>query len=275
MKGGSNLKKLLMLVSLFLICFAAGAHAEMIVDVEVGSKKLALNLPPFISDGSVYVPLRAVSDALGIECDWSEKDKSAYSESENAAVIFYPYRSYAKINGKKEPVTMYLNNGSLMVPVRFLSECHGFSVNWDNTFYRVMIEGETSVPESLIDRTYNQDEVYWLSKIIHSESVGEVMEGQIAVGNVILNRVESKDFPNTIYSVIFDRAGGVQFEPVINGSIYASPSHSSVEAAKRALSGENTAGNSLFFLNPKKAQSFWIVNTRSFYRTIGNHDFYL
>ncbi len=275
MKGGNKLKKILMLVSLFLICFAAGTCAEMIVDVEVGEKKLALTSQPFISDGSVYVPLRAVSDALGIECDWSESDKCAYSESENATVIFYPYRSYAKVNGKKEPLSMYIQNGSLMVPVRYLSECHGFSVDWDKTFYRVMIDGGVKLPESMVDKTYNQDEVYWLSKIIHSESVGEIMEGQIAVGNVILNRVESDDFPNTIYSVIFDKAGGVQFEPVINGSIYSTPSHSSVEAAKRALSGENTAGNSLFFLNPKKAQSFWIVNTRSFYRSIGNHDFYL
>lgn len=269
------MKKILFLVSFFLVCFAAHASAAMLIDIEVNSDKIMLNSEPFISEGTVFVPLRAVSDALGIQCDWNEADKSAHSESENAAVTFYPYRSYAKINGKKEPVTMYLNNGSLMVPVRLLSECHGFSVGWDNTFYRVLIEGEASVPENLIDRTYNQDEVYWLSKIIHSESVGEIMAGQIAVGNVILNRVESESFPNTIYSVIFDKKGGVQFEPVMNGSIYASPSHSSVEAAKRALSGENTAGNSLFFLNPKKAQSFWIVNTRLFFRSIGNHDFYL
>ena len=251
------MKKIFFMVSFFLFCFAAGSSAEMMIDIEVNSDKIVLNSQPFISDGSVFVPLRAVSDALGIECDWNEKDKSAHSESENASLTFYPYRSYAKINGKKVTVPMYLNNGSLMVPVRYLSESHGFSVEWDKTFYRVLIE------------------VYWLSKIIHSESVGEIMAGQIAVGNVILNRVESDNFPNTIYSVIFDKKGGVQFEPVINGSIYLSPSHSSVEAAKRALSGENTAGNSLFFLNPRKAQSFWIVNTRPFYRSIGNHDFYL
>lgn len=269
------MKKIFFMVSFFLFCFAAGSSAEMMIDIEVSSDKIVLNSQPFISDGSVFVPLRAVSDALGIECDWNEKDKSAHSESENASLTFYPYRSYAKINGKKVSVPMYLNNGSLMVPVRYLSESHGFSVEWDKTFYRVLIEGGAAVPEALIDRTYNQDEVYWLSKIIHSESVGEIMAGQIAVGNVILNRVESDNFPNTIYSVIFDKKGGVQFEPVINGSIYLSPSHSSVEAAKRALSGENTAGNSLFFLNPRKAQSFWIVNTRPFYRSIGNHDFYL
>ena len=108
-----------------------------------------------------------------------------------------------------------------------------------------------------------------------AEAEGEPPEGQIAVGNVVLNRVASHDFPNTIYAVIFDRVGGVQFEPVLNGTIYCMPSAAAVEAAKRALSGENVAGDSLFFLNPEKAQSLWMTRERTFFAHIGHHDFYL
>ena len=101
------------------------------------------------------------------------------------------------------------------------------------------------------------------------------MEGKIAVANVVLNRVKSKDYPNTIYGVIFDRNHGVQFTPVLDGSIYLTPLGDSVIAAKRALEGENPIGNCLFFLNPQTAESKWILNNRPYFTTIDNHAFYL
>ena len=67
----------------------------------------------------------------------------------------------------------------------------------------------------------------------------------------------------------------MQFEPVINGSIYNTPSNESVISAKRALRGENTVGKSLYFFNPKTAASNWIEKNRQYYITINNHDFYL
>ena len=67
---------------------------------------------------------------------------------------------------------------------------------------------------------YDAGELYWLSRIICAESGAESMSGQIAVGNVILNRVRSGSFPNTVEGVIFDRKDAVQFEPVSNGRVY-------------------------------------------------------
>ena len=160
--------------------------------------------------------------------------------------------------------------------MRFVSENYDSDVSWDEKYYRVLIKKDgVKVPSRLKDNTYNHDEVYWLSKIIHAEADGESEKGLIAVGNVVLNRVASKLFPNTIYGVIFDKKGGVQFEPVMNGSIYKTPSYKSISAAKKALSGVNTAGKSLYFLNPRIAQSSWIVKNRKFYKSIGNHDFYM
>ena len=124
-------------------------------------------------------------------------------------------------------------------------------------------------------KAYTKDDVFWMTKIINAESAGEPIQGKIAVGNVILNRVDSIDFPNNIYSVIFDRKYGVQFEPVINGTIYNDHTLDCITAAKRALKGENYAGQSLYFLNPKTASNSWIINNRTFMVSISNHDFYL
>ena len=101
------------------------------------------------------------------------------------------------------------------------------------------------------------------------------MEGQIAVGNVVINRTQSADFPNSICAVIFDRKNAVQFEPVENGTIYRTPSEKSMEAARRVLDGENTAGQSLYFYAPALSQGVWINANRTYYTTIGCHRFYL
>ena len=70
------------------------------------------------------------------------------------------------------------------------------------------------------DTYYWDGAVMWLSRIIYAEANTEPLLGKIAVGNVIMNRVNSSEFPDTIYSVIFDKNYGIQFTPVANGSIY-------------------------------------------------------
>ncbi len=124
-------------------------------------------------------------------------------------------------------------------------------------------------------RGYREDDLYWLSRIIHAEAQGEPYEGKVAVGNVVLNRVKSNLFPNNIYDVVFDKQYGyVQFSPVIDGTIYNTPNRDSINAAKEALSGAKPVGTVLYFLNPQKATNFWIVENRKFAKTIGDHDFY-
>lgn len=120
------------------------------------------------------------------------------------------------------------------------------------------------------------DKIFWLSRIIHAEAQGEMCIGKVAVGNVVLNRVVSDKFPNTIYGVIFDKQyGHTQFSPVLDGSIYNTPNKDSVKAAIEALDGARPAEEALYFLNPRKATNFWIVRNREFLLTIEGHDFYL
>lgn len=122
--------------------------------------------------------------------------------------------------------------------------------------------------------TYTQDQLYWLAKMIMAEAEGEVYEGKVAVGAVILNRVQNPRFPNTIYEVIFDAPDGyVQFSPVLDGRIWqVEPNEECYAAAKEALSGNDPSWGSLYFYNPEKSENPWVFNLRTI-RVIGGHVF--
>ena len=124
------------------------------------------------------------------------------------------------------------------------------------------------------DSAYDYEDLYWLSRIISAESKGESFTGQIGVGTVVLNRVRSSQFPNTVKGVVFDQKYGTQFTPVANGSIYDTPTQSAVVAAKMCLDGYTLSNSVLYFLNPRIATSSWIQNNRKYAFRVGNHDFY-
>jgi N-acetylmuramoyl-L-alanine amidase len=86
-----------------------------------------------------------------------------------------------------------------------------------------------------------------------------------------MNRVASPIFPDTVHEVIFDKQYGIQFTPAYSGAIYNTPSEECIIAAKIALDGGNTAGNSLYFASSKNC---WAARARPFAMTIGGHYFY-
>ena len=128
---------------------------------------------------------------------------------------------------------------------------------------------------SYYEDRYSADDITWLCRIIYSEAHTESLEGAIGVGNVVLNRVASNKYPNTIYDVVFDKEFGFQFSPTLDGSVYFEPDERSTAAAYMCLEGYNTVGNSLYFVNPFAADDTWFKTMRTFYKRIGNHDFYL
>ncbi len=274
----------IVIFSFFVFLFSApvflNAYFDVPVDITINGNYIKMNDAPFLKDGTTYAPLREISDLFGAKSvDWDEETETAIIEFEEKIIEMPINERFAYIDGEKVPLSskIMLVNARTYVPVRFISEHLGADVSWDAPYYTVVIEKEDcTIPEDkILRRGYDNDHIYWLAKIISCESQGESLDGMIAVGNVVLNRVESPDFPNTIYGVIFDDVGGIQFEPVINGTIHNEPTQTSYLAAKMALCGTNTAGDSLFFLNPDKAKNFWIINNREFYTAIGNHHFYL
>ena len=94
------------------------------------------------------------------------------------------------------------------------------------------------------------------------------------MGNVVLNRTESGQFPDTVKEVVFDSQYAVQFTPVANGTIYQEPAASSVLAAKLCLEGAEVAGDSLYFFAPAVSAGSWITQNRTYFAAIGSHHFY-
>jgi N-acetylmuramoyl-L-alanine amidase len=165
--------------------------------------------------------------------------------------------------------------GWIFAPLESMTKAFGATVNIRYDYYDAFITPGKSKSIPWASSYYNSEDLYWLSRIISAEARGEPFEGQIAVGNVVLNRVRSSDFPSTIYGVIFDRKWGVQFSPVANGTVYNTPSATSVIAAKICLEGVSVSEDALYFIAPAVISSSWIQRTREYHFTVGRHDFYL
>jgi len=162
-------------------------------------------------------------------------------------------------------------SGRTMVPVRTLAQIYGAQVTWSSESNTVFVSGGDEILECG-ETYYDPDTLHWLSRVISAESQGEALTGQIAVGNVVLNRLESDIFPDNLYDVIFQSG---QFEPVENGTIHNTPYHLSVTAAKLCLEGAQVVGDCMYFFAPDLSPGTWIVNNRTYYTTIGCHRFYL
>ncbi|MEJ6949674.1 spore cortex-lytic enzyme [Natronospora cellulosivora (SeqCode)] len=112
-------------------------------------------------------------------------------------------------------------------------------------------------------------DVEMLARIIHAEARGEPFEGMVAVGAVVLNRIESPSFPNSLSGVIYQP---LAFESVADRQFYLPPNEESLRAARSAINGWDPTHGTLFFWNPAKPVSPWIW-TRTITRRIGNHVF--
>lgn len=119
--------------------------------------------------------------------------------------------------------------------------------------------------------SYSSSDLYLLAKCVHAEARGEPYVGQVAVAAVILNRVKSAEFPNTISGVIYQPWA---FTAVNDGQINLEPNDSAYSAAKDAMNGWDPSYGCLYYYNPKTATSKWIWS-RTTVTTIGNHVFAL
>ena len=131
------------------------------------------------------------------------------------------------------------------------------------------LDGATSNALGVYVSGQVSNDLYLLAKCIYAEARGEVYEGMVAVGAVILNRVESADFPNTIYGVIYQPWA---FTAVHDGQINLEPNSEAYQAAQDALNGWDPSYGSLYYYNPAVATSSWIFN-RQTVTVIGSHVF--
>lgn len=115
----------------------------------------------------------------------------------------------------------------------------------------------------------NSSEVYLLAKTIYAEGRGEPYVGQVAIGAVVMNRVRSASFPNTISGVVYQKGA---FTAVDDGQINLAPNETAMKAARDALNGWDPTGGALYYYNPAVATSSWIFD-RQTVTVIGKHIF--
>ena len=260
-------------LSLTTVC---SAKAATTIDVHYNNWDMPIT--GYLKDGTTYVPIRQFFQLLGGSwVTWNSAELSANVRG-NANAAFYLGSRTAWIDSEKHqlPGRSYSQDGTFYVPLRGIAEALDCGVSYNSALQRVTLTTQSTGSQETTGSSAYKDSVYWLARIIQAESGAEPYRGKLAVGNVILNRVASVDFPNSIYGVIFDRKNGVQFTPVANGTIYNTPSAESIRAAEECLAGTRVVGNCLYFFNPKTAtKASWIVQNCRYYTSIGDHDFYL
>ncbi|MDE6922853.1 MAG: cell wall hydrolase [Oscillospiraceae bacterium] len=162
-------------------------------------------------------------------------------------------------------------NGCVAAPIRVLAKVFNVSVDFDAENEVVLLAHQPDAQPYLDAgwETYDNDILYWLARIINAESGNQSLEGKIAVGNVVMNRLHNPRFPDSIYEVLFQKN---QFTPAATGSIYREPNEESVAAAKMVMDGAQVMPNALFF-NAAGLRSY-ASRTRTYVATIGDHAFY-
>ena len=229
-----------------------------------------------VMNGITYLPLAAFLRSLGAaNVSYNSQTRTATASLSGLYISvtdggFVMYANDRPLFSFSPAVVM--SDGNMYVPEGALLKATGLKRNAASSS-SISYTGSFKALKRA-SQFYREDEVLWLSRIISAEARGESLLGQIAVGNVIMNRVKSPLFPNTIWGVIFDRRYGIQFSPVANGTIYNDPPFTSVLAAKICLEGTSLSEDTLYFLNPKAAESTWIERNREYAYTILNHDFY-
>lgn len=131
------------------------------------------------------------------------------------------------------------------------------------------LDQATATAIGVTDNTQANTDLYLLAKLIHSEARGEPYEGQVAVGAVVLNRVDDAGFPNTLQGVIYQPWA---FTALHDGQFNLEPNSTSYQAAQDALNGWDPTYGCLYYYNPVTATSSWIFS-RTTIVTIGRHVF--
>ncbi len=219
---------------------------------------------------------RLIGDTTYVQADEAGA-KLARAAGVGPAVIDAPVgETYIEARGRVFAGNAVLEmDGGRWIPVRSLAKVYETAVEWNGADRSVDLYGAALCEdERWYDRVCGEGAVWWLSRIISAEAGAEPMTGKLLVGNVVLNRVQSGEFPDTIYGVIFDRTYGVQFTPTVNGTIFNDPDADSVRAAKMVLEGYSLSDSAVYFLNPALAKSAWVPQNHPYLFTVGGHDFY-
>lgn len=232
----------------------------------------------YVLAGTAYAAIPDYCDILGLACSAGQGEDGVMQYTVDGAVISIGYGdTIYTANGRYfyVPGGVKALDGQIVLPLAELQKIFGAAAAYDAEDVSVSVDTANLALLESGESYYAKYDLYWLSRIIFAESGNQPMEGMIGVGNVVLNRVASASFPDTIQGVVFDARGGcTQFTPVSMGTIYNAPSEQAVLAAKLCLEGANTVGGALYFINPAACNGGWFNSSLTWVATIGDHVFY-
>ena len=181
-------------------------------------------------------------------------------------------QSYLVANGRYLylPGKVQMNQGRVIVPLWAVAQAFDAKVSWDATANQVIVTRGSGAIQSGASY-YNSDTLFWLSRIIYAESGNQSLKGQMAVGNVVMNRVASPVYPNTVKGVVAQKN---QFTTYRGGALAnRTPNASSVIAAKLVMDGGvvEEVRNALYF---DSSAGSWASRHKQCVAVIGGHKFY-
>ncbi len=257
---------------------AEPAPVEVVPQVDghllVDGAAVSLEVGRFMEDGVTYVSLSAMARELdpSAQVEWDAQAQRAKVTTEKLTLTAKVGQLYLVANGRYFylPEAVQMIEGRTVVPLWAVAKAFDASVGWQAETETVTVTRGSGAAQSG-ESFYNQEKLFWLSRIIMAESGNQPLEGKMAVGNVVLNRVASPRYPNTVKEVLAQKN---QFSPYKNGKLAnRNPNEASVIAAKLVLDGgvvEETEGAMWF----DGGRNSWAAKNREFAATIGGHCFY-
>lgn len=273
-------RALALLLALCLLCpgLAAAADDGGAQSVPVYIDGL-LSARAYVSGQAVFLPPEAVCAAAGLSMSWSEDNDTLTLSVPGAVLTGLKGSGYFEADGRYiyAPDGWLVKGDVLYLPSDAVERLFGVKTNVSEKRDRLELSTDKlaviSGGANYYELNYDAELLYWLPQIINAEAKFEPLAGQIGVGNVVMNRLSSPDFPDTIFEVIYDTEHTVQFEPISTGGIFQEPTEQATIAAYLCLEGYSTVGGSLYFVNPEFG-SGWFDSSLELVETVGHHNFY-
>lgn len=226
----------------------------------------------FVENGVTYVALAPMAQLLdsAVTIGWDGNTATVYSDKLSLTAKVGDL--YLVANGRYLyiPEGVRMVDNMVTVPLSTLVEAFGGTLAWDSvTGVTQVTRGTGGILHG--DMFYNQEDLFWLCRVITAESGNQPLEGQMAVGNVVMNRVAHPAYPNTVEGVLAQKN---QFSTYRSGALAnRTPTAMSVIAAKLVLDGGEVAetDGALYF---DSSQSSWASRNRQYAATLGGHTFY-
>ncbi len=226
-------------------------------------------------EGITYVSLAGMAKALdnSVTAAWDGSIGTVTVTTENLTMTARLGDQYVIANGRYLflPEGVGQNNGTVTVPLCLVTKAFDAQLSWDAAAGKILVQrGSGALMHA--DAFYNQDDLFWLSRVMYAEAGNQGLKGQMAVGNVVMNRVENSIFPNSIHGVLAQKN---QFSTYKGGALAnRTPTESCIIAAKLVLDGGvvEEVENALWF--DAKCANSWAARHKTHLATLGGHKFY-